>query len=180
MQQTQNNSGNTYRVRINSYIRVPQVRVILEDGSSPGIMNTWEALKLAQEQNLDLVEINPKSVPPVAKICNYGKMKYEDKKKQQAAKKNQKISELKEIDIRPVTEQHDLDHKLDRAKEFLSDGHKIKFVCKFRGREMAHKNIGQEKLTWMLDQLKDLIVTPSPISMEGKDMYIIVNPKSTK
>src|SRR5271154_5579193 len=107
MQQTQNSSG--YRVRINGYIRVPQVRVILEDGTSPGIMETWQALKLAQEQSLDLVEINPKSVPPVAKICNYGKMKYEEKKAQKAAKKKQKVSETKELDFRPVTEQHDLE-----------------------------------------------------------------------
>jgi translation initiation factor IF-3 len=178
MQQTQNSSG--YRVRINGYIRVPQVRVILEDGTSPGIMETWQALKLAQEQSLDLVEINPKSVPPVAKICNYGKMKYEEKKAQQAAKKKQKVSETKELDFRPVTEQHDLEHKLDRAKEFLLDGHRVKFVCKFKGREMAHKQIGQEKLLFLLEQLKEMIAVPGPIGMEGKDMIVIVSPKATK
>lgn len=177
--QTQNN-GNTYRIRINNYIRVPQVRVILADGSTAGVMNTWEALKLAQDQNLDLVEINPKSAPPVCKIVDYGKFKYDEKKKQQAAKKSQKTSDLKEIDFRPVTEDNDMNHKLQNAKEFLAEGHKVKFVVKFRGREMAHKEIGKQKLDWMLEQLKDLISGNSMISLEGKDMSTVVSPKSIK
>lgn len=178
--QMQNNSNNSYRVRINSYIRVPQVRVVLADGSTAGIMNTWEALKLAQEQGLDLVEINPKSAPPVCKICDYGKLKYEEKKKQQQQKKNQKTADLKEIDFRPVTEDNDMNHKLENAKQFLAEGHKVKFVVKFRGREMAHKEIGKQKLDWMLEQIKDLISGNSQISLEGKDMSTVVNPKSSK
>lgn len=178
--QTQNNGNNTYRIRINSYIRVPQVRVILADGSTAGVMNTWEALKLAQEQGLDLVEINPKSAPPVCKIVDYGKFKYDEKKKQQAAKKSQKTSDLKEIDFRPVTEDNDMNHKLQNAKEFLAEGHKVKFVVKFRGREMAHKEIGKQKLDWMLEQIKDLISGSSMISLEGKDMSTVVSPKTSK
>jgi translation initiation factor IF-3 len=176
--QTQNNTQ--YKPRINNYIRVPQVQVIASNGDNLGTMETFKALKLAQNEGLDLVEINPKAFPPIVRIADYGKMSYEKKKQQKESKKNQKTTELKEIDIRPVTEAFDLAHKLERAKEFLADGHKVKFVCKFRGREMAHKSIGQEKLTWMLEQLKDLISTPSPISLEGKDMFIVVFPKSTK
>lgn len=178
--QSQQNNQSQYRIRINQYIRVPQVRVILSDGSNAGIMETWTALKMAQDQGLDLVEINPKGLPPICKIIDYGKYKYQEKKAEQAAKKNQKSVDLKEIDFRPVTEENDLNHKLTAAKEFLAEGHKIKFVVKFRGREMAHPQIGRDKLNWVLDQIKDLIQNNSPISMEGKHMITVVSPKTEK
>jgi translation initiation factor IF-3 len=175
MQQTTNNQTQ-YRVRINKYIRVPQVRVVLADGSSPGIVETRDALKMAVDQGLDLVEINPRSVPPVCKIMDYGKFKYEEKKKLAESKKNQKTQELKELTFRPNTDEGDLAHKLEQAKGFLIDGHKVKFTIKFRGREITHPQVGKDKLNWMITQLTGLI-SPSPqVNLEGKFMSMIVTP----
>ena len=168
------------RVRLNHQIRVPQVRVILNDGSSGGIMETREALRLALEQALDLVEINPKAVPPVCKILDYGKYKYEEKKKISDAKKNQKIQELKEITFRPNTDQNDLGHKLESAKSFLEEGNKVKFTIKFRGREIVHPQVGKDKLDWIVQQLNGLISTTPTISLEGKFMFMIVAPLKNK
>lgn len=169
-----------YRVRINKYIRVPQIRVVLADGSNAGIMNTYEALKQAQDAGLDLVEINPKAQPPVCKIMDYGKFKYEEKKKQAAAKKNQQVQELKELTFRPATDENDLLHKLGQAKEFLAEGDRVKFTVRFKGREITHANIGKDKLTWILQQL-DGLVSPNPqISLEGKFMWMIVSPVKQK
>jgi translation initiation factor IF-3 len=172
----QTNNQTQYRVRVNKYIRVPQIRVVLEDGSNAGVMNTYEALKLAQDQALDLVEINPKAVPPVCKIMDYGKFKYEEKKKAQVAKKNQQIQELKELTFRPNTDENDLGHKLAQAKGFLSEGDRVKFTVRFRGREVVHSNIGKEKLEWIFAQLSGLIVPNPQINMEGKFMSTIVSP----
>jgi len=169
-----------YRTRVNGYIRVPQVRVVLEDGSSPGVMNTRDALKMAQDQGLDLVEINPRATPPVCKIIDYGKYKYEEKKKQSAAKKNQQTQELKELTFRPNTDDNDLQHKLDQAKEFLAEGDKVKFTVRFRGREITHANLGKEKLEWILQQLNGLIQSNPQISLEGKFMWMIVSPTKNK
>jgi translation initiation factor IF-3 len=165
-----------YKVRVNNYIKVPQVRVILSDGTSAGVMATRDALKMAIEQGLDLVEINPKSVPPVCKIIDYGKFKYDEKKKQAEAKKNHKIQELKEITFRPSTDENDLNHKLANARTFLLEGDKVKFTIRFRGREVVHPEEGRDRILWLLEQLKDVIATPPPISMEGKFMSIVVAP----
>lgn len=172
----QQNNQTQYRTRINGYIRVPQIRVILEDGSSLGIVNTRDALKMAQDQNLDLVEINPKAVPPVCKIMDYGKFKYEEKKKQSEAKKNQKIQDLKELSFRPNTDENDLLHKIEQAKQFLADGNKVKFVIRFRGREVTHPQIGRDKMEWIFQQLTGLIQAVPPVSMEGKFMSVVVAP----
>jgi len=180
MQMTNNNQQREYRTRVNGYIRVPQVRVVLEDGSSPGIMNTRDALKMAQDQGLDLVEINPRATPPVCKIIDYGKFKYEEKKKQSAAKKNQVVQELKELTFRPNTDENDLQHKLAQAKEFLAEGNKVKFAVRFRGREITHSNLGKEKLEWILKELDGLVQTNPQISLEGKIMWMIVSPTKSK
>lgn len=172
----QNNNQSQYRTRINGYIRVPQIRVILEDGSSPGIVNTYEALKMAKDLNLDLVEINPKAVPPVCKIMDYGKFKYEEKKKQAESKKAQKNQELKELSFRPNTDINDLTHKVEQAKQFLADGNKVKFVIRFRGREVTLPQVGREKMEWIFQQLTGLIQTIPPVSMEGKFMSVVVAP----
>lgn len=165
------------RIRINHQIRVPQVRVILEDGTSPGVISTREALQMAKDYNLDLVEINPKAIPPVCKILDYGKYKYDEKKKTAAAKKTQKQSELKELTFRPNTDEHDLSHKLELAKEFLTEGNKVKFAIRFRGREITHPQIGRDKLEWLLQQLAPLLTGTSIINMEGKIMSMTVSPK---
>jgi len=173
-------SQQQYRQRINKYIRVPQIRVILADGSNGGIMNTQEALKLAQDQSLDLIEINPKAVPPVCRIADHGKLKYEEKKKLAEAKKNQQVQELKELTFRPNTDENDLNHKLAQAKGFLTDGHRVKFTIRFRGREIVHQNIGRDKLAYIIKQLDGLIV-PNPVtSLEGKFMNMIVSPTKNK
>jgi translation initiation factor IF-3 len=178
--QSNNQQQREYRVRINKYIRVPQIRVILADGSNAGVMNTYEALKMAQDQALDLVEINPTSKPPVCKIMDYGKFKYEEKKKTQAAKKNQQVQELKELTFRPNTDENDLNHKLAQAKEFLADGDRVKFTIRFRGREIVHANIGKEKLDWILKQLDGQIAPNPQVSLEGKFMSMIVSPTKNK
>lgn len=172
----QTNNQQQYRVRINQYIRVPQVRVILSNGDNGGVMATYEALKLAKDEGLDLVEINPRATPPVVKIVDYGKMKYEEKKKAQVAKKNQQVQELKELTFRPNTDENDLEHKVAQAKEFLAEGDRVKFTIRFRGREIAHANIGREKLEWILKEL-DGLITPNPqTSLEGKFMSMLVSP----
>ncbi len=163
-------------MRKNNSIRVPQVRVILSNGTNGGIMPTYEALKLAREENLDLIEINPKTAPPICKIADYGKMMYEEAKKAKAAKKNQVVQELKELTFRPVTDQADLDHKLAQAKEFLSEGNKVKFTVRFRGREVTHADLGKQKLEWILSQLQGLVTDKPQISLEGKLMSMIVSP----
>jgi translation initiation factor IF-3 len=171
-----NNQQQQFRIRINQYIRVPQVRVVLSDGSNGGIMATHEALKLARDENLDLIEINPKSVPPVCKIADFGKMKYEEKKKQQIAKRNQVVQELKELTFRPNTDSNDLNHKLDQAKGFLEEGNKVKFTIRFRGREITHSELGRQKLEWLLQELQGLITDKPQISLEGKFMSMLVSP----
>lgn len=174
MQQKTNTQN---RIRINHQIRVPQVRVVLEDGTSPGILSTRDALQMAKEANLDLVEINPKAIPPVCKILDYGKYKYDEKKKTAAAKKAQKQVELKELTFRPNTDEHDLAHKLEMAKQFLGEGNKVRFAIRFRGREITHPQVGRDKLNWLLQQLAPLLQGTAPISMEGKIMSMIVSPK---
>lgn len=180
MQPTNNQNQTQYRTRVNKYIRVPQIRVVFADGSNGGIMNTYDALKLAQEQGLDLVEINPKGLPPVCKIMDYGKFKYEEKKKAQAAKKNQQVQELKELTFRPNTDENDLKHKLAQAKEFLAEGDRVKFAVRFRGREITHQDIGKDKLNWILQELNGLISPSSQINLEGKIMWMIVSPTKQK
>jgi len=143
-------------------------------------MDTRDALQMAKDRSMDLVEINPRSVPPVCRIADYGKLKYEEKKKAQAAKKNQQVQELKELTFRPNTDENDLNHKLAQAKEFLAEGNKVKFTVRFRGREVTHANIGREKLMWILEQLGGLIVANPSISMEGKFMHMITSPAKTK
>lgn len=167
---------NQYRIRTNFQIKVPQVRVIQDDGYVIGVMATRDALKLAQEQGLDLVEINPKSIPPVCKIIDYGKFKYDEKKRQVEAKKKQKVQELKELTFRPNTDENDLLHKLSFAKEFLADGNKVKFTIRFKGREVTHPQLAKDKLNWIVQQLNGLILSNYEISAEGKFMWMIVSP----
>lgn len=181
--QINNNSTNQqvqYRVRINQFIKVPQVRVVFADGSNGGIMDTRDALKMAREQFLDLIEINPKAVPPVVKIADFGQMKYQEKKQAQAAKKNQQVQELKELTFRPNTDFNDLGHKLERAKEFLAEGNKVKFTIRFRGREISHANLGKEKLDWILKELDGLVQANPQVSLEGKFMFMLVSPTKNK
>lgn len=174
--QNNNQPQREQRIRINYQIRLPQIRVVGADGSNLGVMATRDALKMAQDQSLDLVEINPRAVPPVCKIMDFGKFKYDEKKKAQAARKNQVVQELKEITFRPNTDEHDLTHKVEQAKEFLGEGNKVKFTIRFRGREITHPDVGKSKLDWILQELSTFIVPNPQVNLEGKFMSMIVSP----
>lgn len=177
---TENKQQREWRTRTNRQIRVPQVRVLTAEGENLGVMDTYKALKQAQDAGLDLVEINPKAQPPVCKIMDYGKFKYDEKKKAQAAKKNQHEQELKELTFRPNTDENDLAHKVAQAKEFLAEGDKVKFTVRFRGREIVHADIGKDKLNWILKELTGLIAQNPQINLEGKFMSMIVSPTKQK
>ena len=150
--------------------------MVTSEGENLGVISLQTALAEAQKRGFDLIEISPSAVPPVAKIMDYGKYKYEEKKKQQVAKKNQQVQELKELTFRPNTDENDLNHKLEQAKGFLEDGHRVKFTIRFRGREIVHQNIGRDKLNYIIKQLEGLITANPATSLEGKFLSMIVSP----
>jgi translation initiation factor IF-3 len=165
------------QVRINHRIRVPEVRVVAEDGSNLGILATDEALRRAQEVGLDLVEVNPKAAPPVCKILDFGKFKYEEKKKQREAKRKQTVVEVKEVKIRPKTDDHDLMVKVRAARKFLESGNKVKVTCRFRGREITHPERAQMQFEAFLSEVDDLANVEQTPLMEGKNMALVLAPK---
>lgn len=165
------------QIRVNHRIRVPEVRVVLDDGSQLGVMATSEALKQAEGRGLDLVEVNPKSMPPVCKILDFGRYKYEEKKRQSEAKRKQTIVELKEVKLRPKTDDHDLNVKVRAARRFLESGNKVKFTVRFRGREITHPQRAQMQLDWLLEQLADVANMEQRPQMEGRTMSLILGPK---
>ena len=142
--------------RVNHNILAPEVRVIDNEGSMLGVMNVQEGITLAQEKGMDLVEIAAKATPPTCKIMDYGKWKFEIKKKEKLAKKNQTKIVIKEVQLRPRTDQYDFDIKIKKAREFLLNGHKVKLHLRFLGRELAHKDIGLEMIDRVTEKLKDL------------------------
>lgn len=175
MQQKTPNIQN--RIRTNWQIKVAQVRVILEDGTSPGVMATSAALQMAKEAGLDLVEINPKVSPPVCKIIDYGKYKYDEKKKSAELKKNQKIVELKQITLTPNIDENDLNHKISQAKEFLLDGNKVQITVRFKGREITHAELGKQKLELIVKSIAEIPHVVTPVSLEGKRMSLTISAK---
>jgi len=166
-----------FQIRINHRIRVPEVRVIGSDGEMLGVLQTHEALRKAQEQGLDLVEVNPKAEPPVCKILDFGKYKYEEKKKTAEAKRKQTVVEIKEIKLRPKTDDHDIAFKIRAARKFLEAGHKVKFTVRFRGREITHPEKAQEQLTTVVAGTEDLANLESRAMMEARTMTVLVAPK---
>src|SRR6516164_2466188 len=166
-----------FQIRVNHRIRVPEVRVIDADGSMLGVLQTHEALRKAQEQGLDLVEINPKSDPPVCKILDFGKYKYEEKKKAAQARRNQAIVEIKEIKLRPKTDDHDIDFKIKAARRFIEAGHKGKFTVRFRGREITPPEKAHEQLDIILPALEDVANVETRPMMEARAMSLVVAPK---
>jgi translation initiation factor IF-3 len=168
------------RVRINERIRVPQVRVIDQDGNQVGVMPTSEAIALAEERNLDLVEIVPNANPPVVKIIDFGKYKYEIKKQDKEVKKKQQASQLKEIRLHPRTDDHDLDFKLVHAKEFLEDKCKVRIKIVFRGREMAHTNQGYELAKKIQEALVEYAEVQEEPKMEGRQLTFLLTPSSKR
>ncbi len=166
-----------FQIRVNHRIRVPEVRVIGADGGMLGVMQTHDAMRMAQEQGLDLVEVNPKAEPPVCKILDFGKYKYEEKKKTAEAKRKQTVVEIKEIKLRPKTDDHDLNFKVKAARRFLEAGHKVKFTVRFRGREITHPEKAQEQLTYVIAGIEELGNVETRAMMEARTMTVLVAPK---
>jgi len=163
---------------INWDIRAPEVRVIDADGKQVGILPLKEAMKIAEEKGLDLVEVAPNSQPPVCRVMNYGKYKYQQNKRIQEARKHQTVIHVKEVKVRPRTEEHDFQFKLRHVKRFLDEGNKVKISILFRGREIAHPEFGKEMLNRFVEGVKDLTVIEQAPRLEGRNMVMILAPKS--
>ncbi len=163
--------------RTNHRIRVPEVRVIGAEGEMLGVLPTHEALRLARELELDLVEVNPKAVPPVCKVMDFGKFKYEEKKKENDARKRQVVVEVKEVKLRPKTDDHDMEVKAKHTRRFLEEGNKAKVTCRFRGREITHPETAEKQLHEIFEAVRDIAVVEQPPRMEGKTMTILLAPK---
>lgn len=163
---------------INERIRARELRVVDENGEQLGIMPTVQALETARSRNLDLVEVASTSVPPVARIMDYGKFKYQLKKKQHEAKKKQSVIHVKEIKMRPGTDIHDFDFKVKHAQRFLEEGDKVKVLITFRGREIMHQELGRDMMARVLKALEVISMVESTPRMEGRNMVAILAPKS--
>jgi translation initiation factor IF-3 len=163
-------------LRINHRIRVPEIRVILEE-EQLGIMPTHEALRLAEEKGLDLVEISPRAFPPVCRIMDYGKYKYEEAKKKQQARKRASTVETKEIKFRPKTEEHDMDFKVKHVRRFLEEGNKVRLAVVFRGREITHPQTGLNVLHRVIERCADIATVEANQNMEGRRMIMVIAPK---
>lgn len=167
-------------MRINEEIRAREVRVIGSDGEQLGIMSGREAQQLAYEKHLDLVEIAPTAKPPVCRIMDYGKYRYEQQKREKESRKKQKTFDIKEVKLRPGIEEHDFNVKFKNAVRFLEDGDKVKVTIMFRGRELSHPELGEVLLNKMAARLKEMAVVERQPKLEGKNMIMIVAPKPSK
>ncbi len=163
-------------LRINHRIRVPEIRVITEEDQL-GILPTHEALRLAEERGLDLVEISPRAFPPVCKIMDYGKYKYEEAKKKQQARKRASTVETKEIKFRPKTEEHDMAFKVKHVRRFLEGGNKVRLAVVFRGREITHPQTGMNVLNRVVEMCNDIATVEATPNMEGRRMIMVIAPK---
>jgi translation initiation factor IF-3 len=163
--------------RINDEIRVPQVRLIDDAGEMIGVMSAREALIRAYDVGLDLVEISPNAVPPVCKILDYGKYKYEQQKKANEARKKQKVVEIKEIKVRPNIDDHDYEVKMKQMKNFIGEGDKVKVTLRFRGREMAHQELGVKVLERIRSDLIELVKVEQMPKLENRQMVMVISPK---
>jgi translation initiation factor IF-3 len=163
--------------RVNEEIRSPQVRLIDQDGEMLGVMSAREALIRAYDVGLDLLEISPNAEPPVVKILDYGKYKYEQQKKANEARKRQKVVEIKEIKVRPNIDDHDYDVKMRQAKEFIGEGDKVKVTLRFRGREMAHQDLGLKVLDRIRTELAETTKVEQMPRLENRQMIMVLAPK---
>ncbi len=163
-------------VRLNERIRVPQVRLIDENGEQVGIVPTQQALQMARDKGLDLMEVAAGASPPVCKICDYGKFKYEKKKKEAQARKNQVVVKVKEVQLRPNTDEHDLSYKIKNAQEFIEEGDKVKFTILFRGREIAHTEPGFRMCKEVIERLGEAAIVELAPKLEGKKLMMILAP----
>jgi translation initiation factor IF-3 len=167
-------------MQINEEIHDKELRVIMNDGEALGIMSAQEALKIAEEKNLDLVKIAPHAVPPVCKIMDYGKYRFEQAKREKEAKKNQHVVEVKEIRLGLSIDVHDFETKGRHAIRFLQDGNKVKVSIRFRGRELGHPEIGLETMSRFAEYCQDYSTVEKAAKMEGRNMLMFLSPKSGK
>jgi len=174
----QDNKNNNKGLRINEMIRIREVRLIDDEGNQKGIVPTIEALKMAKEKDLDLVEVSPNANPPVCKILDYGKYRFEQEKKLRESKKNQKVLKLKEIRMQPKIGPGDLDTKAKHVQEFLDEGNKVKVTIRFRGRELAHTELGYDVLNEVLKRLTSAYVVEKQPAMDGKTMSMTISAKA--
>jgi translation initiation factor IF-3 len=165
-------------LRINEEIRAKEIRVVSMTGEQLGIMLVRDALRIAQEKELDLVEVAPNAKPPVCRIMDYGKYRYEQSKREREARKKQKIIEIKEIRMTPKIESHDFQVKVKAAQKFLSDGDKVKAIIRFRGREIVHADLGKELLMQLFASVREHAVLEREPKIEGKNMIMIIAGKS--
>ncbi|MBI5647955.1 MAG: translation initiation factor IF-3 [Ignavibacteriae bacterium] len=175
-----NNDNKQPRTRINGDINAREIRVIASDGSQLGILQTDKALRMAEEQELDLVEIAPQAQPPVCKIMDFGKFKYEQQKKDKLLRKKQQVILVKEVRFHPNIDTHDFDFKLRHARQFLLDGNKVKASVVFRGRQMAHQEFGVELIRRFREQLEDIALVEREPLMEGRSLIAIFAPDKKK
>ncbi|MCH8950625.1 MAG: translation initiation factor IF-3 [Proteobacteria bacterium] len=163
--------------RVNRQIRVPEIRLIDQDGENAGVVSPAAAMEMAEDVGLDLVEISPGASPPVCKIMDFGRFKYEQQKKAAEAKKKQKIIEIKEVKFRPNIDTHDYDVKMRSVTKFLGDGDKVKVTLRFRGREMAHQERGRDLLTKIAGDIEEIGKIEAMPKMEGRQMIMVVAPQ---
>ncbi|AUJ64352.1 translation initiation factor IF-3 [Aestuarium zhoushanense] len=162
--------------RINERIRCPEIRLIGAEGENVGVVTPAQALQMAEEAGLDLVEISPNATPPVCKIMDFGKFKYEQQKKEAEARKKQKIIEIKEVKFRPGTDKHDYDVKMRSVLKFLGNGDKVKVTLRFRGREMAHQDLGRQLLEQIAADITEFGKIENMPKMEGRQMVMMIGP----
>ena len=166
--------------QLNEEILDKEIRVIGDDGSQLGIMSSADALKMAYEKDLDLVKIAPNATPPVCKIMDYGKFRFEQMKKEKEAKKNQRVVEIKEVRMSPNIDTNDFNVKLKNAQKFLKEGNRVKVTVRFRGREMAHTSIGEELLRQFGEQCGEFAVVEKNPKLDGRHMTMFLSPKAAK
>ena len=164
---------------MNGEIRDREIRVISETGEMLGVMSPREAMRLAEEADLDLVQISPNAVPPVCKIMDYGKFKFEQAKKEKENRRNQKVVEIKEVQLSMTIDVGDLNVKAKQATKFLGEGNKVKVSIRLRGRQMAHANLGRDVMNNFFEGLKEIAVIEKPINMEGRNIIMILAPKKS-
>jgi translation initiation factor IF-3 len=167
-------------LKVNREIRAPKVRVINQHGEQVGILSIHEALGMAEEAGLDLVEISPGATPPVCKIISYGKFRYDQTKREKESKKSQHQIKVKELKLKPNIDEHDIQTKLRHAREFLAKGNKVKITCVFRGREMMYPEIGEKLVRRICEALEDISMVEAPPKMLGKILSAVLAPGSKK
>lgn len=165
-------------LRVNKEIHIREVRVTSAEGEQLGIMLTRDALQMAAEQHLDLVEVAPKARPPVCRIMDFGKYRYEQQKREKEARKKQKVITIKEVKLHPSIEQHDFEVKLKNALRFIEEGNKVKVTIMFRGREMSHQDLGRNLLDKVAEELRDRVSIERDAKVEGRNMIMILAPKA--